>query len=149
MAIQRTDPMRDLARLRESVNRMFDEALSRSPERADASPAGLWRPAVDLFEEPGHYVVRSDLPGVLATDVDIRVERGMLRIRGERKPDGDASRAAHLRIERPAGPFAAEIALPGSIDPQRIHANHRNGVLEIVLPKRKGDSPGRIDVAGD
>ena len=148
MAIQRSDPLRDLVQLRESVNRMFDEALSRSSTRGTPTGPGVWRPAVDLFEEAGHYVVRTDLPGVLAADVDIKVEGDMLMICGERRLDGDTHRETYLRVERPAGRFSAEIALPNSIDLQRIHANHRNGVLEIVLPRKKDEKPGRIDVAG-
>ena len=46
------------------------------------------------------------------------------------------------------GPFRTELALPASIDRQRIHAKHRNGVLEIVLPKKKIETPSRIEVAG-
>ena len=51
-------------------------------------------------------------------------------------------------MERPNGRFSAKIALPESIDRERIRASHRNGVLEVVLPKRRGDAPSRVEIAG-
>jgi len=147
MAIQRWDPQRDLVQLQENVNRMFEEVLGRSatPAGGDRTRPGDWRPSVDLFEEAGHYVLRADLPGVAPSEVDIRVEDGQLIVCGERKSDQEA----YLRMERPYGRFSACIALPASVDRQRIHANHRNGVLEIVLPKKKGEAPSRVEIAGN
>jgi HSP20 family protein len=146
MAIQRWDPERDLVQLQDNVNRMFEEVLSRSstPEGTDRARPGDWKPPLDLFEEPGHFVLRADLPGVAANGVEIRIEEDRLVLAGERRND----QAAYLRLERPFGRFSAQIALPTSVDRDRIHASHRNGVLEIVLPKKKEAAPSRIDVAG-
>ena len=145
MAIQRWDPQRDLVRLQENVKQMFEEVLGRSSWQSSAertTPAD-WRPPLDLLEEPGHYLLRADLPGVAASDVELKIENGTLLVYGERKID----QAAYLRMERPAGRFSAQIALPPSVDRHGIHANHCNGVLEVVLPKRKEEVPSRIEVA--
>jgi len=146
MAIQRWDPERDLVRLQDHVNRMFEEVLSRSstPDGADLARPGDWKPPLDLFEEPGHFVLRADLPGVAATAVEIRIEEDRLVLVGERRNDQES----YLRLERPFGRFSAQIALPASVDRERSHASHRNGVLEVVLPKKKEAAPSRIDVAG-
>jgi len=144
MAIQHWNPARDLHRLRDTVNRVFDETLASS---IDAGPPdGTWRPALDLFEEPERYVVRADLPGVGAQGVDLRVEEGTLVVSGERRTDGAAGREAYLRSERPSGRFAARIRLPPSVDISKIAATQRDGVLEVVLPKLREAAPPRIAV---
>ena len=145
MAIQRWDPQRDLVRLQENVKQMFEEVLGRSSSLGAAEPTapGRWRPPLDLFEEAGHYVLRADLPGVMASEVEIKISNGNLILFGERKIDQEA----YLRVERPSGRFSAQISLPPSVDRDRIQANHRNGVLEVVLPKRKHEQSSQIEVA--
>jgi HSP20 family protein len=147
MAIQRWNPERDLVRLRGDVNKMFEEVLGHSagPGGDELSRPGDWRPPLDLVEESGHFVLRADLPGLSPADVEIRVEDGRLVLLGERTSE----QAAYLRMERPFGRFSAQIVLPPTVDHARIHATHRNGVLEVVLPKKKEDPPSRISVAGD
>lgn len=149
MAIQRWDPQRDLVDLQDKMNRMFDHALSRSVGSGESEELGSagWRPPVDLIEEPARYVLRADLPGVAASDVEVQVDRGTLFLRGERRPDAEVSREAYLRIERPSGRFAVQVALPPSVEPKAIQASHRNGVIEVVLPKRKEQAAGRIEIS--
>jgi HSP20 family protein len=104
---------------------------------------------MDLFEEPERYILRADLPGVSASDVDIQVEDGNLVLRGERRIEGDISREAFLRIERPYGEFRLQVALPASVDASSVQATHRNGVIEIALPKKKEALPTRIEISSD
>jgi HSP20 family protein len=146
MAIQRWDPQRDLVRLQDNVNRMFEEVLGRStaPDGGDRARPGDWRPPLDLCEEAGRFVLRADLPGVAPTDVEIRIEEGSLVLAGERRTEQEA----YLRLERPFGPFSARVALPPSVDHDRIQANHHNGVLEVVLPKKREEAPSHIEVGG-
>ena len=145
MAIQRWDPQRDLVRLQENVNRMFDEVLSRSaaPGGGDRAHPGDWKPALDLLEEGDQYLLRVDLPGVSPADVELRVDDGQLVLAGERRTDQEA----YLRMERPFGRFSAKVALPPLVDRGRIHANHRNGVLGVVLPKKKSEEASRVEIA--
>jgi HSP20 family protein len=149
MAIQRWDPMRELIDLRERVTQLIDEVLSRSAgaDAPDTPAAAGWKPPVDLFEEPTRYVLRADLPGVAAADLEIQVENGALNLRGERRCDSAVAGDAYLRVERPHGRFALQVALPDSIDRSAIKALHANGVVEIVLPKRKAEAPSRIEIA--
>ena len=149
MAIQRWDPQRDMIELQGRMNRLFDDALSRSvgAEPAEALGSAAWRPPVDLIEEPARYVLRADLPGVGASDVEIQVEDGKLILRGERRLDPGVSRESYLRVERPQGRFAVQITLPPSVRHTAIRATHRNGVVEVLLPKRKDEPPSRIEVS--
>jgi len=148
MAIRRWDPLRDLVQLRETMNRMLDDALARSSVGGSESiGTAAWTPPLDLFEDAARYVLRADLPGVDSADLDIKVDDGRLTLRGHRNPDDDVEREAYLRIERPSGPFTLQLALPPSVDARQIEARHVNGVLEVVLPKRDAEATAKIDVA--
>jgi HSP20 family protein len=104
---------------------------------------------MDLWEESGRYVLRADLPGIEASEVDIQVEDGRLVLRGERRLDPGVEREAYLRIERPHGRFLVQVALPPSIDAHEVRATQRNGVLEISLPKKKEQASARVPVKTD
>ena len=91
-------------------------------------------------------MLRVDLPGVAPGDVELQVEGTHLVLRGERKVDGEVGRDSFLRLERPYGPFALQIALPPSVERGGIQAAHRDGVLEMILPKRREEGPSRIKV---
>ena len=149
MAIQRWDPLRDLRDLQHKMNRLFDDALVRSTGSAgvESMASTGWRPSTDLIEEEDRFVLRCDLPGVAATDVEIKVESGALFLRGERRADDAVAPEAYLRVERPHGPFAVRIALAPTVDVKRAAASHRNGVLEVVLPKRKADAASPVEIS--
>jgi HSP20 family protein len=148
MAIQRWDPLRDLLQIQERMNKLFEDVLARSAggEGPEALDYAGWKPPVDVVEHHDRYLLRADIPGVTVEEVELEVEDGTLVLRGERKPDPSVSREAYLRAERPHGRFALQLALPPSVDPKGIRAAHGNGVLEVVLPKRREDVPSRIKV---
>jgi HSP20 family protein len=148
MAIQRWDPVRDLLGLRDRFNELFEDVLARSGVARDEEPMARpgWRPAMDLFEEPSRYVARIDLPGVAPADVEIEVDDTALRVHGERRMDLGVPREAYLRVERPQGRFSLSVQLPPSVDRGGIQAQHSEGVLEIVLPRRKEEGPSKVRV---
>ena len=148
MAIQRWDPVKDMMGLQERVNRLFEDTFSRSsgPQDIETLASSGWRPPVDLFETPDGYVLRVDLPGVAAGEVDVQIDASMLTLRGDRRADPSVPRESFLRLERPFGPFALQVALPPSVERQGIAATHRDGVLEVRLPKRREEAPSRLKV---
>ena len=149
MAIQRWDPLRDLRELQQRMNRLFDQTFARSAGSESVDPLSTtgWTPSTDLIEEDDRYVLRCDLPGVAATDVDIRIEAGTLYLRGERKMDAGIAQESYLRVERPYGSFAVKVALAPSVDQKRVRAAHGNGVLEVILPKKKAEVASHIQIA--
>ncbi len=149
MAIQRWEPLRDLLGLQEKVNRLFEESLARSGRlgTGDELRGAAWNPAVDLFETPDRYVLRADIPGTDGTGVELAVGENDVVLRGERRPDPAVPRESYLRLERPTGEFQLRVSIPASVDRRGIEASHRNGVLEVVLPKKKPEPQARIQVS--
>jgi HSP20 family protein len=136
MSFAKWDPILDLWSLQDRGNRLLQEgALQRAGQ--DDLPAGQWSPAFDIFENTESIVLRADLPGVEQDDIELHVEEGALWLRGQRKRPRDARPEEMRRAERPYGTFARSFGLPTNVDPSGIRATHKNGVLEVVLPKKE------------
>ena len=103
-------------------------------------------PRVDVLEQPGHYLVRADLPGVAASEIEITTHDGVLTIRAARKEERlDAARVLG-RLERAAGTFLRRFTLPEDADAEAISARSANGVLELTITKQAKPQPRRIAI---
>ena len=140
--IQRWNPSRDFVRLQDEVNRLFDTSsgLTRSTESYG------WTPAVDVYEDTEGVTFKFDLPEVEAKDVDVRLEDGVLTVRGERKLEREENRDGYHRIERSYGVFARSFTLPATLEADKASAEQKNGVLRIFVPKRAEAKPKSISV---
>ena len=113
-----------------------------------------WAPRVDIREDANRFVILADLPGIDPADVEIWMDKGILSLKGERKPlagDADSSdeggrEVRFSRVERATGRFHRRFTLPDSADANAITATGHNGVLEISIPKRPETTPRRIQV---
>ncbi len=138
----RWDPFRDLARLQEEVSRAFgDDRLAFRPTESVG-----WTPACDIFEDEEEVAVRFELAGVEPKEVDIRFENGVLTLKGERKLEKEDKRENYHRIELGYGTFTRSFSLPAMIDPEKIRAESKNGVLVVHLPKKAEAKPKAIQV---
>lgn len=108
--------------------------------------ASEWIPATDIQDEGDKLVLRSDLPGLKAEDIDITVENDVLSIKGERKFERDEENGNFRRFERVQGSFERSFTLPDSADPDQINASCKDGVLEVVIGKRASTQPKRITI---
>lgn len=138
--LSRWEPFRDLARMQDEMNRLFDDRLARTGESVG------WTPACDIFEDEEGVTLKFELAGVEPKDVDVRFENGVLTLRGERKLEREDKRENYHRIERSYGTFTRSFSLPGSVDAEKIRADAKNGVLQVFLPKRAEAKPRAIQV---
>src|SRR5512133_3543925 len=136
----RWEPFRDLARLQDEMNRLFDDRAYKTSESVG------WTPPCDIFEDDDELALRFDLAGVDPKDVDIRFENGVLTLKGERKLENEARRDSYHRIELAYGTFTRSFSLPATVDAEKIRAEARNGLLTVHLPKRAETKPRAIQV---
>jgi HSP20 family protein len=134
--------------------RSFDTELKQffdkffAPEGDDQSNVvtSQWQPRVDIREESKRFVIAADIPGVDPKDIEIHMEKGVLTIRGERSSESKTEDGKFTRVERSHGSFYRRFALPDTADADQISASGRNGVLEIVIPKKPESTPRRISI---
>jgi HSP20 family protein len=136
----RWEPFRDIARLQDEMNRVFDDRLYRAGESVG------WTPPCDVYEDEEGVSLRFELAGVDPKDVDVRFENGVLTVKGERKLEREDKRENYHRVERFYGTFTRSFSLPGTIDAEKIRAESKNGVLLVHLPKKSEAKPKSIQV---
>jgi HSP20 family protein len=143
--VSRWDPIRGFSSLHDQVNRLLDSNFSRGGNTE--TDLATWAPAVDIYETEGELVVKADLPDLDEKDIDVRIENNVLTIRGERKFEKSINQDNYLRVERTYGAFSRSFSLPNTIDSEQIHAEYRNGVLSVRMPKREESKPKQIKVS--
>lgn len=150
MAIVRwTDPFREFSQLQDRLNRAFSDAYGRSDEGLLSS--GSWMPPVDIYQNGDHeLVLKAELPDMTREDIDVTVDNGTLTIKGEKKLSSEVKEEQFHRIERRYGTFSRSFSLPQTVDPSKVAADYKNGVLTVKLPVREEAKPRQIkvDVAG-
>lgn len=105
-----------------------------------------WLPSVDVQEENDRFLLRADVPGVEAKDIEISAEDGVLTIRGVRATKERSDSDGFEHIECFTGTFLRRFTLPDSAQSDSIKAHYTNGVLEIEVPKRTPVEAKRITV---
>jgi HSP20 family protein len=131
-----------LTSLRDEVNRLFDFSW---PSRDSGLLSG-WSPALDVFDDKDNFVVKVELPGVKKEEINLSLHDGVLSISGERKHERDAKEAGAFRSERYFGKFQRSVTLPVAVDPNKITASYKDGVLTVELAKAEEAKPKQIAV---
>ena len=132
----------------------FREFTAMSPRHGffgkdfEASPSTTaWNPSVDIFENDNEVVLKAELPGMIAKDIDVRLENNVLTLKGERHFEKETKEENYHRIEREYGTFTRSFALPTAVNGDKVTAEYKDGILKIVLPKKEETKPKPIKVA--
>ena len=141
----RWEPFRDLADVRNVVNRSFDRGFSRPWPLLRWEPAEVQLP-VDLYETDDAVTVTASLPGVKAADVSVSVTGNVLTIKGESKAEEDESDQSYYRQERRFGTVQRSIRLPVRVEADDAQATFEDGVLKLELPKAADVKAKTIEV---
>jgi len=140
----RWDPFADMAQLREQVNRLFEQNLTRNGREPVAMRT--WAPLVDIEETADELVLHAELPGITPDSIDIQIEGDTLTIRGERKLEQETKDRQFVRIERAYGAFMRTFTLGVPVKQGEVKANYRDGILDIRLPKAEEIKPKQIQI---
>ena len=124
----------------EMWNRLFREtpSLRRLPVE--------WAPSVDISETKDSFVVKAELPGLDAKDVNVSLSGNILTIKGEKKKEEKEKDEHHHSIERFYGSFQRSFQLPTSVKGDKINASFDKGVLKVTLPKTEEAKKKEIEI---
>jgi len=100
-------------------------------------------PAVDIYENDAEILLHADMPGVLKDDISVNIDNGKMLLSGTRRlqPGGSAGWRELTDVE-----FRRTFAVPQSIDVNKVHAELKDGVLRLHLPKSESAKPRRIEI---
>lgn len=135
-------PFATFDELRREMNRLFFDFEREWPE----GEAGSWSyPRLSLEDKGATLEIRAEVPGLGDKDLTLSADAGTLTLSGQRAeetPEG----ASVQRKERSAFRFSRSVALPVKVDPDKVEATLKNGVLTVTLPKAKEAQPRSIAV---
>jgi HSP20 family protein len=135
----------DLARLHGDMDDLFD-SFFRGLDRP-FSGYKAW-PAIDVADEENAIVVRAEVPGCKADDIDISVHGNVLTISGEKKLSEEKKEKGYYHVESSYGSFRRELTLPTDVNQNKIDAAYENGVLSITLPKAEKAKSIKVKIKG-
>ncbi|HEY7163230.1 MAG TPA: Hsp20/alpha crystallin family protein [Candidatus Binatia bacterium] len=148
-------PFMDLSRWERDMERMMEDFFDRRshpwwPDRwFRGEPMEMTGPAVDLYEEKDEIVVKAELPGIEKDNVEVNLSDHHLTIKGEKKKEEEIKKENYYRSERSYGSFLRSLELPAEVQPDKVKANFKDGILEVRLPKTEEAKAKEIKVKVD
>lgn len=140
---------RTFERLRQELDNLLETAWTQGSRAFDTvrGYAGkFWTPLADVVETRDSCLVTIDLPGCDPATVEVSLLGNMLTVKGDRAAAAAAEGSTSHRHERPHGPFCRSIPLPAPVDPDKVVAEAKHGVLSICLTKLEAAKPRQIKV---
>lgn len=132
--------VRDLTARMEDFRREFSDFMSEPwASESSLTPTGYltgrFNPTVDVWETKKGYEVEIEAPGMEPKDIEVALEDNILVIQREKETKKEESDKNLLRKECSYGQFYRAIPLNHNVDPDKIEAKMKNGVLRIQLEK--------------
>ncbi|HEY9626756.1 MAG TPA: Hsp20/alpha crystallin family protein [Coleofasciculaceae cyanobacterium] len=129
MIIRYWQPWREMETLRQQVDRLFDDLVENTSDR----PA--WTPAIELEDKGDVFLLRTQLPGVEAKDVNVEVTKEAVSISGEHRREHQNQDNGRYQSEFRYGKFHRVVSLPVAVQNDRVQAEYKDGILNLTLPK--------------
>lgn len=139
---RRLGPVSEAASLQDDFQRIVRQVFGD----ADTSLAGAFSPALDVEETDNEFTLHVEIPGVEPDEVDVSIEENVLTIAGTRDFYSNKEAEGFRRMERRFGRFHRAVRLPDRVDPDRVAAAYKDGMLTITVPKAESAKPRRIQV---
>ncbi len=137
----------EFERLRRGMDDLFNALSVSGPVAAPPWSHARLFPLMIVREFPTAYVVAAEIPGIKTEDLDIKIEGDTLTLKGERKPYDIGQGASYHRRERTSGTFQRSLTLPARVDPEKVKAAYKDGVLTITVGKEASAIAKQISVS--
>jgi HSP20 family protein len=129
-----------------SLWNQFDDLFSDNALRSRGLAPRSFVPAVDISETKEGYELVADVPGIAPEKIEVTVEEGVLKLRGERKDEREDKKDGYRRVERTFGSFERSFVLPKGVNSDQVSAGVEHGQLRVRIPKPAQLSPRKVEV---
>lgn len=147
------EPFEGVFSLRDAMNRLFDESIWNPfgvlDKRGGRCPMGGIMPRVDLSETDNEIKLRAAIPGVDPDKLNVEVTEDSISLSGKIERSEEEKKENFYRTECYVGEFSREFALPCKIDPEKVDAKAKNGVITITLQKQVSEQKKKVQVRLD
>ena len=135
--------------LQEGVNRLFNQVWHGGVNFGPLD-GQEWAPILDLLEEPERFVIKAEVPGLDAADIEVVVTGGLVTLNGYKSDERTEGTDRHyVRAERRSGSFSRSVPLSSAVDADQVTAACKKGVLQITLPKLHATPSKTVKVVVD
>ena len=142
MLLRAWDPFFDMSKTLEEVDRMFN-AVNR-PLGLRSVPRGTF-PAVNIYDQGESAVLIAEIPGIDPNKLELTVLNDTVTIKGERRSEANNEDRVYRR-ERWNGEFSRTLTLPDVVNPEKVRAQYKNGVLRVALEKAEKAKAKKIQI---
>ena len=126
-------PWTGLSTMKQEMDRLFDRFWEG--EVTSLPSMGAWAPALDVSETKDAVMVKAEVPGMEAKDIQLSLHDQTLTLKGEKKQEKEEKDEHYYRAERSYGAFVRTVRLPATVDGSKVTAAFKNGLLTVTLPK--------------
>ena len=137
----------------EEMDRLFSRMMGRPFEAGWLEPLGnewlsLQRelPRVDVIDRDQEVVIRAEIPGVAREDLEVTLSDNSVTFRGSTRHEEEKEEGEYHYRETSRGEFCRTLPLPADVDRDQAKARHKDGVVELVLPKTKTSQRRKVEV---
>jgi len=123
----------ELSSFRKEMDSLWNRFLGEAPLARRF--AEEWSPTVDISETKDKLLIKAELPGLEAKDVNVSISGDLLIIKGEKEKEEEEEDEHYHCIERCYGSFQRSFRLPVNVQADKVGAAFDKGVLKITLPK--------------
>lgn len=140
MRLVRWQPFSELNTLTQEMDRLFDQLSPMSKLTGlDRQDTPSWVPAVEIKATEVDVILRAEIPGVAAEDLDVQVMRDRVLISGEHRQKQQSEAKGYLRSEFRYGQFRRVVPLPAEVQNDQVQAEFADGILMLTLPKAEAE----------
>ena len=147
MTLSKWQPFKELSTIRQQMDRLFEDMLSINDRdwMGLHSMGGMWTPAVEIKETDKELVLKAEIPGIDAQDLEVEVGEERVTISGEHQEEksSEDQDKNYFHSEFHYGKFQRVIPLPMAITTDAIKSDFKHGVLTLTLPKLE-DAPTKV-----
>ncbi len=108
-----------------------------------------WKPPIDIFETPDSILITAEIAGVEKEDLELEINSRAIRISGRRIPMPSADNGRYRLAEIQYGVFERIMHLPVMIDPEKVTASYKKGLLQINLTKLTHETSYKIPISDE
>ena len=137
-------PFGELSSFRSEMDRLWNRFFGETPLGRTVTEE--WLPSVDFTETKDNLLIKAELPGLEAKDVNVSVSGDILMIKGEKQREEEEKDAHYYHCERYWGSFQRSFQLPVNIQADKVEATFDKGVLKVTLPKAEEAKKKQIEV---
>lgn len=145
MELVRWNPNRNMYRPHYNFNNLLNDFFAPRDQSDDIHKMG-WNVPVDIYHDADNIVLKAALPGVAKKDISVDLKGRVLTLKGTLSSEAEVKEDNYYRKERASGKFERSFTMPGDVDPEKIQADYKDGILKITVPRPEDRKKKQITV---